>query len=347
MIFYCGGHSSCMAHYVYHLFCDLSVRKFFSRSIVHCLWYCSLTHDLLVLCCLNWLPGDSLSYCTDDGACLDTAACDFWGYFTASNVPTFYLYSIPMPPSYHAVITVASIRRRGFKTSRWMGCFSPLFFSAAAGGFADVILRGWIFMYFNLPREALQSHGHTCFSTWSWLDFSKWQMRLNPSKCELLCISNKQTPIKPFYYLKPLSQMDCIYQVPSCYHRCQAFSEQACSLSHVSGRATKVCNLLRRRMFTCSSPSKHRAFRALVVPLLDYANTVWNPHSQNIFALEKLQNQGACWICGSRLCRHTFKWSKSSEECCSELFWPSLYTRQNYLLVIAIYDMLHQHNYLP
>jgi len=46
-----------------------------------------------------------------------------------------------------------------------MGCFSPLFFSAAAGGFADVILRGWIFMYFNLPREALQSHGHTCFST--------------------------------------------------------------------------------------------------------------------------------------------------------------------------------------
>jgi len=40
-------------------------------------------------------------------------------------------------------------------------------------------------------------------------------------------------------------------------------------------------------MCTCSSPSKHRTFRALVVPILDYASTVWNPNTQkNIFALE-------------------------------------------------------------
>ena len=30
---------------------------------------------------------------------------------------------------------------------------------------------------------------------------SKWQMRLNVSKCDLLCISNKRSPIKPSYHI--------------------------------------------------------------------------------------------------------------------------------------------------
>ena len=30
---------------------------------------------------------------------------------------------------------------------------------------------------------------------------SKWQMRLNVSKCELLCVSNKRAPTKPSYHI--------------------------------------------------------------------------------------------------------------------------------------------------
>jgi len=41
-------------------------------------------------------------------------------------------------------------------------------------------------------------------------------------------------------------------------------------------------------------------FRALVLPAVDYANTMWNPHTlKNIFTLETIQNHGACWVCGS------------------------------------------------
>ena len=31
-------------------------------------------------------------------------------------------------------------------------------------------------------------------------------------------------------------------------------------------------------MYTCQSSSKNKAFRALVLPILDYATVVWKPH---------------------------------------------------------------------
>ena len=47
---------------------------------------------------------------------------------------------------------------------------------------------------------------------------------------------------------------------------------------------------------------------------------MWNPHTQkNILALEKIQNHGAHWVCGSRLNPHTSIWSKSSCDCYREL----------------------------
>ena len=71
---------------------------------------------------------------------------------------------------------------------------------------------------------------------------------------------------------------------------------------------------------------------------------MWNPHTQkNILALEKLQNRGARWVCGSRFNPHACTWSRSSSDCCRELQWPSLSNRRGYLSVTTIYDMLH-HN---
>ena len=81
-----------------------------------------------------------------------------------------------------------------------------------------------------------------------------------------------------------------------------------------------------------------------MIPILDYASTVWNPHThKNSIALERVQNHGSRWICGSRFCPRTYKWSKSSEECCTELSWPSLSTRRKHLSLTIIYDILHHH----
>ena len=40
----------------------------------------------------------------------------------------------------------------------------------------------------------------------------------------------------------------------------------------------------------------------------------------------------------------TFPWSNPSIQCCSELNWPTLSTRRNYLSLITIHDILHMHS---
>ena len=84
------------------------------------------------------------------------------------------------------------------------------------------------------------------------------------------------------------------------------------------------------------------------ITILDYASVVWNSHTQkNISSLEKIQNRGARWVCGSRFCSRTYQWSKSSEECCGELSWPLLSTQRKYLTLTTVYDMFHQHISIP
>jgi len=172
---------------------------------------------------------------------------------------------------------------------------------------------------------------------------SKWQMRLNVSKCDLLCISNKSSPSKPSYYINNHNlQWVSSVKYLGVFVDCKLSWNH--HISHVSAKATRVLNLLRRHMYTCRASSKLKAFRALVLPVLDYASVAWNPHTQkNISALEKIQNRGARWVCGSRFNPISFKWSKSSEVCREELHWPSLSTRREYLCLTVVYDMLHKH----
>jgi len=61
------------------------------------------------------------------------------------------------------------------------------------------------------------------------------------------------------------------------------------NVSYVSKKVTKVLNLLRHHMDTCRATSKQKAIRVLVIPVLDYASSVWNPFTnKNSIALEQI-----------------------------------------------------------
>ena len=84
-------------------------------------------------------------------------------------------------------------------------------------------------------------------------------------------------------------------------------------VSYISSKATQTLNLLHSNMYFCDAPAKNKAFRAHVLPVLDYASTVWNSHThKNIFTLQKIQSYGARWMWGSRFNCHNHTWSKSS-----------------------------------
>jgi len=127
----------------------------------------------------------------------------------------------------------------------------------------------------------------------------------NPSKCEFLCISNRRAPIHHSYFLNN----NLLQSVSSAKYLGVTVDAKLCwskHLSYVSSKATRILNLLHCNMYYCDAPAKKKAFRALVLPVLDYASAVWNPHThKNISTLEKIQNRGALWVCGSRYNCHS------------------------------------------
>ena len=106
-------------------------------------------------------------------------------------------------------------------------------------------------------------------------------------------------------------------------------------------------NMLHQHLFGCSLESKRRAFSALVLPILENACTVWNPHTQqNIKLLQAVQTCGARWVCSARYDPLIFHWSPPSSQCCINLHWPSLQVRHKFLTILAVYDSFHHQNCL-
>jgi len=99
-------------------------------------------------------------------------------------------------------------------------------------------------------------------------------------------------------------------EITNCHH-----------IPHVSAMATnlKVLNLL---WLACTPVENTKPlFRALVLPVLDYVNVVWNSHTQKcVSALEKIQNCGVHWVCGSRFNPVTFKWPYNLQKTAAESY---------------------------
>ena len=77
---------------------------------------------------------------------------------------------------------------------------------------------------------------------------------------------------------------------------------------------------------------------------MEYACTVWNPHTVYLTGLfwnlsNSMQHIGFVAIAGL-LCR-SFRVSHHADTCLQELHWPTLSSCQNYLSVSMMHDILH------
>ena len=120
-------------------------------------------------------------------------------------------------------------------------------------------------------------------------------MNLNPSKCEALCISNKKKLLQYVYHLCNSSLHWCT----SARYLGVIIDSKINWNSHcefITAKAFRILNILKRYMSDCSMFSKKRAFRALVLPILEYAVPSWSIHTKrNIDRVELVQSKGARW----------------------------------------------------
>jgi len=97
-------------------------------------------------------------------------------------------------------------------------------------------------------------------------------------------------------------------------------------------------------MYTYHASSKHKAFSALVLPILDYASTVWNPHSQkNIQALEKSKIMVlAGFVEADSTLKLLYGQSPPMTAVMSSIDHHFQLVESTYLSVAIMYDILHQ-----
>ena len=108
-----------------------------------------------------------------------------------------------------------------------------------------------------------------------------------------------------------------------------------------SPKETRTLNLLRRTFNGCSANAKKTAYLVPVRPHLEYAGPVWSPHTQKATeTLKCVQKKAAHWIC-SKWDKINHCWNKSYDQDLSELQWPTIRQRHDFLSICQIYKCLN------
>ena len=89
---------------------------------------------------------------------------------------------------------------------------------------------------------------------------------------------------------------------------------------------TIFIGFLNRNLRACSKPLKELSYKQFVLPILDYASSVWDPYHQgNINKLEMIQHRGARFVLNQ-------PWQRNVRDSVSLLLqslnWPTLQIRR-------------------
>ena len=106
----------------------------------------------------------------------------------------------------------------------------------------------------------------------------KWQLNLNPSKCETICISYKCSPPPANYQLNnhALSTKSVVWYLGIFINYHLKWSDH---VKHITTKATRSLNVLRHSLYTCPPSVKSAVYKCIVCPILEYASLVWYLHS--------------------------------------------------------------------
>ena len=170
---------------------------------------------------------------------------------------------------------------------------------------------------------------------------NRWQLRLSPSKCEALCVTNKHSPITATYHVNsvPLRWSSSVRYLGLHFTTNLSWSKH-CKI--IAAKATKCLNYLRHTLWGATPQVKSIAFKCLVRPIMEYGCQLWNPFTQkDIQVLENIQHRAARWVCGSRWDPSAYSWTKSSNQCLHQLRWPCLKLRRAYLSVNLLHDIIN------
>ena len=120
-----------------------------------------------------------------------------------------------------------------------------------------------------------------------------WQMQFNIDKCFILRVGRPKHKLVHLYTLhnQNLSETDSAKYLGLTITSDLQWND-------ITNKANSILGLLRRNLRIPSQTIKTHAYQSLVRPHLEYASTVWDPHTQkNIHKLDMVQRRAARYTC--------------------------------------------------
>ena len=164
-----------------------------------------------------------------------------------------------------------------------------------------------------------------------WQD--KWQMSFNPSKCKIICFSNKRHPPTRTYTFcnAILEQVDSITYLGVTSKKDLKWSEH---ISDIAGNANKVLGLVKRNFWNSSRDVKETLYKSIVRPKLEHASEIWDPYYQkDTHVVEMIQRKAA------RFCMSNYRRESSVTELIETLGWDSLQLRRKQARLSLMYKL--------
>lgn len=164
---------------------------------------------------------------------------------------------------------------------------------------------------------------------------STWQMSFNPDKCEVLRITNKRNKIMANYYIhgQQLQIVDNAKYLGLTISKNLSWNNH---VNNITKKANSTLAFLRRNIRNCPQRAKTQAYNTFVRPSLEYASTVWDPHTQaNINKVESIQRRAA------RFVTNNYDPRASVTTLLQDLNWPTLQHRRQLAKLIMMYRITY------
>ena len=162
----------------------------------------------------------------------------------------------------------------------------------------------------------------------------QWDMHFHPQKCNVLSIEKSKSKIeKQDYYLHG-EKLEAVTDTKYLGVTLQNNMNFSKHIDNICNKANSMLGLLRRNLKSAPAKTKELGYKAIVRPVLEYASSVWDPHtSKEIEKIEKVQRRAA------RFVTNNYKKRESVSDMIKTLKWQTLEQRRKKARLSMMYKI--------
>ena len=166
---------------------------------------------------------------------------------------------------------------------------------------------------------------------------TEWQMEFHPDKCNIIRVTRSKNPIMFNYHLRG-HQLEVVTDAKYLGVTISHDLRWDAHIRNVANTANRTLGFLKRNLRISSPKIKEMAYNSLVRPQLEYASSVWDPHTiKGAYKVEMVQRRAARWTL------NRFHNTSSVTGMLGQLGWRTLEQRRADQRLTMLYKIVNGH----